>query len=225
MGSEAPENPFAKKRKLMELCPLCHQSDFTRREDAPKFFNCHHCHSVFRDELDYMTAEEEKARYLTHNNDVNDQRYQNFVSPIVNSVLHSFSPPATGLDFGAGTGPVIAKLLREKGFEIALWDPFFHPDSSVLNTTYPFIVCCEVMEHLHRPIEEFQHMKGLLTPDGKLFCMTWLISDEIVFKNWNYKNDRTHVIFYSKETIQWIKQKVGFSEAHIDGRLIIFTKN
>lgn len=207
----------------MDLCPLCHQNNFTRRDDIPKFFNCLNCGIIFRDTAHYMTAEQEKARYLTHNNDVNDIRYQDFVRPVVHGVLRSFLPTAKGLDFGAGTGPVIAKLLRDKGFEINLWDPFFHPDETVLNEAYPFIVCCEVMEHFHYPLKEFQRMKNLLKPGGKLFCMTWLFSDEIVFKNWNYKNDRTHVIFYTEQTLQWIKEKVGFSKVYLENRLIIFT--
>ena len=35
------------------------------------------------DPLDYLSQEEEKERYKNHNNDVNDPRYQKFVSPIV----------------------------------------------------------------------------------------------------------------------------------------------
>ena len=67
--------------------------------------------TVFTEILNtFISAEAEKARYLTHNNDVEDERYQQFVSPITSAVMKQVQPLRTfGLDYGAGTGPVIAK--------------------------------------------------------------------------------------------------------------------
>jgi len=67
----------------------------------------------------------EKECYQTHNNDILDKRYQQFVSPITSHIYNHFSPEDRGLDFGAGTGPVISYLLRQKEYQIKQYDPFF----------------------------------------------------------------------------------------------------
>ena len=58
--------------------------------------------------------------------------------------------------------------------------------------------------------------------DGKLYCMTDLYDKSINFHKWYYKNDSTHVFIYHKNTIHWIKEKFGFSNVTIEGRLITF---
>lgn len=203
-------------------CPLCYRSTSIQQQLSPQFYSCNTCGTIFRDSSYYLTPEKEKERYLQHNNDVEDTNYQAFVTPIIDEVCRSFDLPSEGLDFGAGTGPVITKILTNKGYGMHLWDPFFHFDESVLKKHYDFIACCETMEHFHKPSKEFKLMKNLLRPGGKLCCMSELFTTDISFDDWYYKNDPTHVIFYSEKNLKWIKEKVGFSEVRIDGRLIVF---
>ena len=66
-------------------------------------------------------------------------------------------------------------------------------------------------------------MKSVLGKGGKIFCMTNLLPEKTVFKDWYYKNDKTHVLFYSEENLKWIQEAVGFSEMTIDDRVIIFS--
>jgi len=58
----------------------------------------------------------EKSRYLQHLNDIEDTRFQDFVSPITNRVLDEFNSAHKGLDFGAGHAPVISHVLQQHGF-------------------------------------------------------------------------------------------------------------
>lgn len=210
----------------MTPCLLCHSestaSFFEGKSNS--FHSCSSCGSVFRHPSNFISSSEEKARYLTHNNDVNDPRYRQFVSPITEKVMEDFNSASFGLDFGAGTGPVITRILSENGFNLNLYDPYFHPDKNVLNESYDYIVCCEVIEHFKRPYTEFQLLKDLLKPDGRLYCMTDPLCDREEFENWYYKDDPTHVIFYSEENLRWIKNKIGFSEVQIEDRLIVFSK-
>ncbi|PVW14599.1 methyltransferase domain-containing protein [Marixanthomonas spongiae] len=207
------------------ICPLCKNGANTVYHKGKQglFYRCNTCGIIHKATTDYPSKVSEKARYLTHNNDVTDTRYQNFVSPIVNSVVTDFPPTAKGLDFGAGTGPVITKMLSGKGYAVTLYDTFFHPNKQALQHSYNFIVCCEVMEHFHHPNKEFLLLKKLLKPRGKLYCMTELFSSEINFGKWYYKNDETHVVFYSEKTTKWMQRFFNFSEVKIDGRLIVFT--
>jgi len=39
--------------------------------------------------------------------------------------MKDFNTNHKGLDFGAGTGPVISKVLKDKGYCIAQYDIFF----------------------------------------------------------------------------------------------------
>jgi len=208
----------------MVNCLLCqkNQTEIVGIFNNVEFLKCNNCHSVFKNPSGFVTFEAEKERYLLHDNDVENFDYQNFVKPLVNEVLLDFSAEAEILDFGAGTGPVIAKLLSEKGFNLKLYDPFFHPDRRVLEDKYDVIICCEVMEHFRKPNEEFKILKNLLLPNGKLYCMTQLLPEAESFSNWNYKNDITHVFFYSEKTITWIAEVFNFSGFKIEGRLIVF---
>jgi SAM-dependent methyltransferase len=159
-------------------------------------------------------------RYSTHNNDVNDPRYRQFVSPITNGILKDFNQNHIGLDFGSGTGPVITVVLKEQGYSIVTYDPFFDNRPEVLTKNYDYIACCEVVEHFHHPYLEFAKLKTLLKPNGKLYIMTELYREEIDFQDWYYKNDPTHVFFYQKPTLEWIKYTFNFSSVQINGRLI-----
>jgi 2-polyprenyl-3-methyl-5-hydroxy-6-metoxy-1,4-benzoquinol methylase len=170
---------------------------------------------------DALTPEKEKYRYMAHKNDVNDLRYRKFVSPIVEAVKKSFNLNHSGLDFGCGTGPVASQMLTEHGYALALYDPFFADNESALAASYDYIICCEVIEHFRRPAVEFKMLKGILNPGGMLICMTQLINENTNFHEWRYRFDPTHVFFYHKDTVDWIKNRFGFTSADINGRIII----
>ena len=208
----------------MMQCPLCLNTSLNEFDTIAGiiYLQCVSCKSVFKHFENYPSLEEEKERYLLHDNDITNVGYQAFVQPIVQHILKSKPNSAIGLDFGAGTGPVISEILKAEGYNISLYDPFFYPEKEVLNNTYDFIICCEVIEHFHSPNSEFGLLRKLLKPGGSLFCMTHLLPEKEDFRNWYYKNDPTHVIFYSEENIQWIKSNFYFSEVKIEDRLIVF---
>ncbi len=204
-------------------CTICSsKTELFSEIQHKKYYLCNNCKAICMDTENLPTNSEEINRYQEHNNDVNDLGYQNFVNPIVSNVLSDFNTTHNGLDFGCGTGPVITKLLRDKNYTVHTFDPFFDNNPEVLKTTYDFIVCCEVIEHFHQPLKEFKLLKSLLKPKGKLYCMTDVHTDTINFDKWYYKDDPTHVIFYQKKTVAWIKNKLNFSKATVNNRLITF---
>ena len=188
------------------------------------FYECTNCKGVFRSKETYLTDFLEKEHYEKHNNDVNDVRYQNFVSPIVNEILKDFSSSDIGLDFGSGTGPVIAKMLTDKDFQVVNYDLYFANDLSLLEQKYNYISCCEVMEHFKNPLQEFQLLHKLLLPNGKLYCKTNVFQNQKPFENWYYKDDPTHVFIYQKETLEWIQKNLHFQKVNIYSDVIIFEK-
>ncbi|PKD21303.1 hypothetical protein APR40_07300 [Salegentibacter salarius] len=163
----------------------------------------------------------EKSRYLEHNNDVTDERYQKFTSPITHYILKNFSPLDKGLDFGSGTGPVISSMLEQHNYIVKKYDPYFANFPDLLEEKYDYIFACEVVEHFYNPRAEFLKLKSLLKPEGALILMTLLYNGDLDFKNWRYRMDPTHVFIYQKETFQFIKDSMDFKKLIIDGRLIV----
>lgn len=206
-------------------CSLCggEASSFCQTLERD-YFECSGCKAILLDPDMYVSPEDEVYRYETHNNDVEDPRYQNFVRPLVDAVKENYAPGSHGLDYGSGTGPVAAKLLRDAGYSITTYDPYFDEDATAFHQKYDFIISSEVVEHFHEPAKEFRLLKGLLKPGGHLYCMTLRYSDDIDFENWHYVHDETHVIFYRDETARWIKQAYNFSELTLKERLMIFRK-
>ncbi|NDL66664.1 class I SAM-dependent methyltransferase [Anaerotalea alkaliphila] len=209
----------------MTNCPLCksearHFQWFREME----YLQCDGCSALFLHPRHLPSPQEEQERYKEHNNDVEDPGYQKFVAPIVDSVLQDWPPQTSGLDFGAGTGPVISKLLGDQGYNLRLYDPFFWKDPAPLEDRYDFIVCCEVVEHFHNPEKEFRLLSGLLKPGGRLYCMTEAWDPSVDFQRWHYKNDPTHVFFYHPHTFRWIRDNLGFSGLELQGRLAVLRK-
>jgi len=203
----------------MKRCPLCHSTDL--KEIANSFYDCSQCRGIFRDSSDHLSPTDEKARYDTHNNDVNDEGYQNFVSPITNAILKDFTSHHKGLDFGAGPGPVISKMLNEQNYQIVQYDPFYAPKPELLKGTYDYIACCEVVEHFADPAREFALLNKLLKPGGRLYIMTDIYREQSPFLEWYYKDDPTHVFFYREETFRWLKEAYNFNLLRIEGRLVV----
>ncbi len=212
-----------KPNRYSDLCLLCGGEKFLYyRRDKRKYYQCKKCHAISLDQNSHLSQRDEIKRYLEHNNDVEDSRYQNFVKPITSAIFNNFNKKHKGLDYGAGTGPVISKILMANFYNIKPYDPYFHNFPEYLEEKYDYIACCEVMEHFNWPYREFKRLKSLLKDNGNLYCQTDLYNDSIKFEDWYYKNDPTHVFFYTEKSIYWIREEFNFKEVIIKNRLITF---
>ncbi len=210
------------KIKEQEVCPLCSSfGNLFFRGRKQMYYNCSSCLGIFVG-IDFLPGkDDEYSRYKKHCNDVNDIGYREFVSPLAKKILGDFNEKHFGLDYGAGPGPVISKLLFQEGLNVKQYDPFFYDQPGLLNEKYDYIICSEVIEHFHNPFKEFKLLRDILNPGGKLYCMTELYMDNIDFGSWYYKNDFTHVFFYRHDTFNWIRNHFKFKDFSIEGRIII----
>ena len=211
-----------------EQCPLCSTMAKVFYEDKHKkyecdYFRCTTCNSIFAQREKLPDIEQEKARYELHNDNVEDKGYQNFVSPMTMAIQKEHQKSANGLDFGAGRAPIISKVLQDAGYSIEQYDPYFHPFKELLEKKYDFIAACEVIEHFYHPHKEFALLKSLLADGGKLYLMSDMYDESIDFSKWYYKNDATHVFFYTKESFAWIQKEFGFESLSIEKRLVILS--
>lgn len=208
-------------------CVLCHGESlelffsFGQKD----YYHCHNCDLRFLNPNLFPVYEIEVARYREHKNDVNDLGYQNFARPLVEAIQERIPPVSEGLDYGCGDGPVVTFLLETLGYRIALYDPVFQPATHVLERQYDFVVLSETAEHFHNPDREFRRLSELIVPQGMLSVMTLFYHSGIDFKTWHYRNDVTHVCFYSRDCLEWISRKYGFHSIEILGdRIAILRK-
>ncbi|KEQ11760.1 hypothetical protein GZ78_28685 [Endozoicomonas numazuensis] len=189
---------------------MCHAPTNIYASDRRReYFQCSQCALVFADPSGWPSPELERSEYELHENDASDSGYRTFLSRISAPLQKVLSTNATGLDFGCGPGPTLSLIMAEAGWEMALYDPFFHPDLSTLETSYDFITATEVIEHIHHPDVWLPKLWNMIKPGGTLAFMTKLVIDQTAFKGWHYKNDPTHVCFYSVETFQFLADKWG----------------
>jgi hypothetical protein len=97
-------------------CPLCAGTSSPFFQD--QYFRCYTCSGVFMDPCYFLSPDEEKSRYEEHLNDVEDTHFQQFVTPITDSVIGTYSTTASGLDFGSGNAPVISHVLEKNGYNM-----------------------------------------------------------------------------------------------------------
>jgi len=174
------------------------------------YLRCPNCEATVMAAESRLTAEEEKNIYELHDNDPADAGYRRFLSKLAEPLMAQLPEGARGLDFGCGPGPALARMFTEAGFDMALYDPFFHPDPAALDGRYDFITCTEVVEHLYQPAKVFDQLDGLLKPGGWLGIMTCFQTDDDRFDNWHYRRDPTHVVFYQEATFQWLAEHYGW---------------
>ena len=196
-------------------CPLCGRSDsedfYHDRRRA--YRRCLTCRLVFVPPSHFLSAAAERAEYERHENDVADAGYRRFLARLAEPLAARLTRGALGLDFGCGPGPALAAMLEEAGFEVCLYDPFFYPDRVALAANYDFITATEVVEHLHHPGRELDALWRRLLPGGWLGVMTKLVRDRDAFARWHYKNDLTHVAFFSRDTWCWWAERYS---AHLE---------
>lgn len=159
----------------------------------------------------WLDSDGERRVYELHDNNPDDPGYRRFLSKLVDPLVARLAVGSAGLEFGCGPGPALAGMLREQGFDVALYDPFFHPADAALSRCYDFITCTEVVEHLHDPWSTFAQLDSLLKPGGWLGVMTCFQTDDERFANWHYRRDPTHVVFYREHTLAHIARRFGWT--------------
>jgi hypothetical protein len=207
------------------FCPLCGGVSARYADDWRRaYLQCSACGLTFAEPASHLGPAEEKAVYDQHENNPSDARYRRFLSRLAGPLLVRLSPGMQGLDYGCGPGPALSVMLEEAGMEVALYDPYFAPFTGVLNASYDFVTCSEVAEHFYRPARDWARMAELLRPAGWLGVMTRRVQPGAPFDAWYYKNDPTHVSFYSDQTFAWLAARHGLRIDYQNQDTIIFRK-
>lgn len=172
----------------------------------------------------YIPLEAEKAEYDLHQNTPDDPGYRIFLNRLFEPMNEQLKPNSFGLDFGSGPGPTLSIMFEEAGHRIKIFDPFYANHPVVFNDRYDFISATEVFEHLHFPQKELFRLWHCLKYDGVLGIMTKLVIDQLAFSTWHYKNDPTHVCFYSRSTFNWIAHHLSARIEFVGSDVILLYK-
>lgn len=205
-------------------CLFCDETILDLNDFVPVGVHlCGHCGLYFKPAEAHLSDEAEEKRYLYHQNDLNDPSYLLFLERLL-FPLKSFLPHEfTALDFGCGKAPVISVELQKRGGVVAFYDPLFYPDkeSEVLNKKYDIVTCSEVVEHFKCPQDSWDILMNCVRPGGLLAVMTQFLNDPSQYHQWWYKNDPTHVVFYSEKVFHFIAKKYQLEIVYNDLKSVI----
>ncbi len=191
-------------------CPLCGgPADRFHHSRERDFLLCPQCQYIFVSPDHHLAPEEEKKRYLEHENSLENEGYVRMFETKLDLLKKHGPESGAVLDFGCGYEPVLKTLLEKRGYTASVYDKFFFPEWDA-DKRYDAIISTETFEHLDSPATEIDRILNVLKSGGYLAIMTRFYPesdgkpDLEIFKDWYYKNDPTHIGFYGSGTLQWL---------------------
>ncbi len=207
------------------LCPLCYSSkteEFSHSENR-YYYLCQNCDVVFVPPKYLVSEIEEKAKYDNHQNSPDNEGYCTFLNKLLLPLQGYIKKGDSGLDFGSGPGPTLSVLMTKRGYEMDIYDIFYHDNKKVFEKEYDFITSTEVIEHLHHPLEEIERLWECLKEGGVLGLMTAFRVED--FEKWYYKRDLTHIRFFTPLTFAWLAKKLGATLTIPESGVVILKKD
>jgi len=209
-------------------CPLCKGGEIAHyfQDCYGNYHHCGACDLIFKSDEDLLSSDEERSRYESHNNDIKDQGYYNFLSQLVEPMLAHLKEDARGVDYGSGPEISIEKIFEDHKKECVSYDPFFCKNEEHLKKDhYDFLTCSEAVEHMFHPGDELKLMLTLVKEGGVIGIMTQPHpQNKAQFESWWYKKDPTHVRFFSQKTFDWISEFHNLRPLYQEGSVFVFKK-
>lgn len=184
--------------------------------------DCLNCGLIFLLPEFHLSPQEEKPRYLLHENCLQQPGYRQHLLRFWAPLNVHLQPGQSGLDYGSGPSPELSSLVSESGFQHKIWDPFFANFPENLQGTYDFVTCLEVIEHCILVGKDLQRMLNLLVAGGYLGIGTLIWDDQRDFSQWGYRLDPTHVVFFRRKTIKWVANHWGLDLIYISTHVFIY---
>ena len=210
----------------MKICTVCKNNkiEFFLNIENLDYWQCKLCKATMLNPIHYISSNKEKKHYLKHNNEIDDTRYRDFLTNLIEPLKDKICVNDIGLDYGCGYAPALADILKKDGFNIELYDPFFFKNENIFFRKFNFITCSEVVEHFFKPYEEFNKIDSLLAQNSWLAIMTSFMTEDYLFKNWHYRRDPTHVVFYKKITFKIIASQRNWKINFPSKNIVLFNK-
>ncbi|WP_394202520.1 class I SAM-dependent methyltransferase [Shewanella waksmanii] len=211
----------------MKYCPLCdsQQLDDFHQDKFRQYVRCQQCDLISVADKYLLTSEQEKAIYDQHQNDANDSGYRRFLGRAWQPLQRYIDSSMRGLDFGCGPGPTISVMAKEQGMSMSDYDLYYFNDPQLLQQRYDFITMTEVIEHVADAKQLVAQLDSLMADSSVLVVMTKRAQHEAAFAKWHYKNDLTHIRFYSDKTFIWLANHLGWRLEFADKDVVLLFKS
>ncbi len=195
-------------------CLICSSNAiFYTKDKKRNYFLCEPCQLIFVPRSELISEADERSRYELHDNDEQNLSYANYLDEICHHIYPLIEKGKNGLDFGSGKSKIMSDLLSQRELTIDSYDIFFHPNEEIWLKKYDFIILSEVIEHLRDPLLTMKNIRSILSGDGKLFIKTNLFEFETQnFLTWYYKNDPTHIQFFSWHALEELGRRFNLGE-------------
>lgn len=223
----------------MKFCIFCNQPHIEHFivKSGKKYWYCRHCKGFFMDIFEQLPKDEQKKRYLLHDNSLQNKGYKEYLDKIIKksadyyqrydkkykNLIHIF-------DFGSGPIPALTQLLAQKKYFtenicVKHWDPLFFAYDTGFKTGADIIFCIEVVEHFENPQKDFKKLADVGAKNSIFFIKTQPAPSSIQqFTTWWYKEDATHVAFYSQQALVYCAKNAGLELLELDNDFFILKK-
>jgi hypothetical protein len=207
------------------LCGASAQALSRGARDGRAYYRCPACGLLFLDPGQRLSALHERERYLLHRNSLEEAGYRSWLESFADLALLPFlGKSAKVLDYGSGPTPCLCALLRDAGLEARAYDPFFAPQDPGPGP-YDAVACVEALEHMSHPATELGRMASLLGPGGILAIRTQEPpEEEDAFLSWWYRQDSTHIAFYTPSCLRGACGSMGIVEELSSGDIWVGRK-
>ena len=197
----------------MRTCRLCHNPAQLVFEDVRPFFACNFCGLIFTD--CFLSVEAVEKHYKDQHGNPFDwmAEAQVFVGWLKNMGIPVPLLDSSILDYGSGSG-LLTEAFRKIGFKADGYEPMLHGAFNPANYSraYDVIILNEVVEHLDDINQTLDIVYSVLAANGVIIIKT-LLTDRLIndpenfkesFVGWWYKDDPTHISFFSFLTIEYL---------------------
>lgn len=211
-------------------CRICDTQSAIFFGDSRTFYKCPVCGLIFTDE--FAGGEEAEKHYKGQWTNADADFWRGQVDGLLGVIGRYRNRVGKVLDFGSGSGD-ITKEFQARGIDATPLEPMIHgylKDQSYRHK-FDVVVGVEVIEHLPNLLEELKVIDRFLSDDGIMIFTTILTNTFIesanaadVFKAWWYKDDRTHVSFFSNQSIAKLAEICGYGADVYGEQLFVLKK-
>lgn len=189
----------------MDTCPFCSGPVTCFNYKQKKWLECDECRFRFVHPESHPDPLKARERYLKHRNEPGNKGYRKWLVGIFEQGVFPYvHDNDLVVDYGCGPGNVPEQIFRELSsgrYRYRGYDLHFQPDNPG-RAVGDVVLACEVVEHFTNPERDWESMCQILKPGGILAVSTlYAPVDREEFNCWWYKEDLTHLAFYTRRTL------------------------
>ncbi len=214
---------------VSKVCKICSSATSHIRESRKKldYYRCQHCGFIYLDDKHIVDSQTEKSHYDKHQNSFESLGYVDIFEKFIDKVIEPYLKNIeSALEFGCGSGPVLAELLRRKGLEVDQYDLYYFPKKVYEGKKYDLITSTEVFEHLKEPTTILQTLANSINSRGYIVIMTQFPPyHDSDFLNWWYRRDITHISFFTPKSFEIMGNSMGLKRINVFApNVVVFQK-